>query len=110
MAEEGDQPVMDTLLAMTAESLERTDLDARSLLLVRLAALIAVDAPSASYLANLAVASDAGLTAEDVQSVAIAVAPIVGSPRVVSAASNIARALGFAIGVAADLAEEQEQP
>jgi hypothetical protein len=53
----------------------------------RLAALVAVDAPTMSYLLNLGTA-DAGVTLEDVQGVLIAVAPIVGTPRVVSAAAR----------------------
>jgi hypothetical protein len=37
------------------------------------------------------------VTLEDVQNVLVAVAPIVGTARVVSAAASIAEALGFAI-------------
>ena len=48
---------------------------------------------------NTGTAVDVGITLEDVQGVLIAVAPIVGTARVVSAAANIARALGFAIEV-----------
>ena len=54
-------------------------------------------APPASYLVNAGTASDAGITLEDVQGLLIAVAPIVGTARTVTAAGNIARALGFAI-------------
>jgi alkylhydroperoxidase/carboxymuconolactone decarboxylase family protein YurZ len=50
-----------------------------------------------SYLAHIGPAADAGVTLEDVQNVLVAVAPIVGTARVVSAAANIAEALGFAI-------------
>ncbi len=38
---------------MTAESLEVSTIDPRSLILVRIAALAAADAPTASYLPNL---------------------------------------------------------
>ena len=55
-------PVLDTLAAMTAESLARSELDERSLLAVRIAALAAVDAPAASYLMHVGPAVDAGLT------------------------------------------------
>ena len=41
----------------------------------------------------------AGLTSEDIEGVMIAVAPVVGTPRVVAAAGQILRALGFAIAV-----------
>ena len=48
-----DTPVLDTLAAMTAASLEQCDLPADALLLVRLAALVAVDARPISYLAHI---------------------------------------------------------
>jgi alkylhydroperoxidase/carboxymuconolactone decarboxylase family protein YurZ len=92
-----DGPVLQTLGAMTAASLERCDLAPDALLLVRIAALAAVDARPVSYLAHIGPAADAGVTLEDVQNVLVAVAPIVGTARVVSAAANIAEALGFAI-------------
>jgi len=95
-----DRPVLDLLASMTADSLEASDLDPQSLMLVRIAALIAVDAPPASYLLNLGAASDIGIGLEDVQGVLTAVAPIVGTARVTAASGNIMRALGFAIEVA----------
>jgi alkylhydroperoxidase/carboxymuconolactone decarboxylase family protein YurZ len=58
-----------------------------------------MDAPPASYLANAPAVEQAGLTPEDIEGVMIAVAPVVGTPRVVSAAGHIFRALGFAIAV-----------
>jgi hypothetical protein len=48
-----------------------------------------------SYLVNVGTAYDVGVTVEDVQGVLIAVAPIVGTPQVVSAAGKIAEALDF---------------
>ena len=68
-------------------------------MLARLAALIAVDAPPASYLANADAAEKSGITADDIQEVMIAISPIVGTARVVSAAGKILRALGLAIAV-----------
>ncbi|MGO8957204.1 MAG: carboxymuconolactone decarboxylase family protein [Streptosporangiaceae bacterium] len=93
-------PVLDTLTDLTAASIEHDSLDPRELMLVRLAALIAVDAPPASYLANAAVSADMGVNADDVQGVMIGVAPVVGTARVVSAGGNILRALGLAVAVA----------
>jgi hypothetical protein len=92
-----DTPVLDTLALMTAASVENCMLSPRELMLVRLAALVAVDAPPASYLANTGVAADVGITLADAQDVLIAAAPIVGTARVVAAAGSIARALGFII-------------
>lgn len=95
-----ESPVLETLAAMTAASLDRFELPAESLLMIRLAALIAVDAPSASYLAHVGPAAELGVTLDDVQNVLVAVAPIVGSPRVVSASVKIADALGIAVAIA----------
>ena len=94
-----DTPVLDTVALMTAASLDQCDLPADTHLLIRLAALAAVDARPASYLAHIGPSVEAGVTLEDVQNVLVAVAPIIGTARVVSAAINISEALGFAIAV-----------
>ena len=104
-----DTPVFDTLADITAASLAHNSLPLRELMIARLAALIAVDAPPASYLANAEAAADSGVTADDVQAVMIAVAPVVGTARVVSAGGKIVRALGFAIAVADEIADDDEQ-
>ena len=104
-----DTPVLDTLADMTVASVEHNALAPRELMLVRIAALIAVDAPPASYLANAGAAKDTGVTADDLQGVMIAVAPVVGAARVISAGGNILRALGFAIAVAdAEMADDTD--
>jgi 4-carboxymuconolactone decarboxylase len=95
-----DTPVFDLLESMTADSLEATTLDGQTLMLVRIAALVAVDAPPASYLANLAAAGDLDVDADQVRGVLTAVAPIVGTTKVVAASGNIVRALGIALEVA----------
>jgi 4-carboxymuconolactone decarboxylase len=92
---------------MTAESIEASSLDGQTLMLVRIAALVAVDAPPASYLLNLGVAGEVGVGPEELRGVLAAVAPIVGTPRVASATGNVARALGFASELA-ELAAEAE--
>jgi alkylhydroperoxidase/carboxymuconolactone decarboxylase family protein YurZ len=96
----GEAPVLETLAAINTVSLERTDLDPASLILVRLAALIAMDAPPASYLAHIGPAAEAGVTLDQAQDVLVAVAPIVGAPRTLTAAAKIAEALGLAIDLA----------
>lgn len=107
---DADSPVLDTLADMTASSIEHSTLVPRELMLARIAALIALDAPPASYLANATAAEETGVTMDDVQGVMIAVAPLVGTARVVSAGGKILRALGFAIAVAeAELEEEEEE-
>ena len=101
-------PVLDTLAAMTAESLARCGLDDDSLLAVRIAALVAVDAPVASYLMHVGPAVDVGVTVEQVQDILVAVAPIVGTPRTLSAAAKITEALGIVIVALADELEAEE--
>lgn len=102
-----ETPVLDTLADLTAASVEHNSLVPRELTLARMAALIAVDAPPASYLANAGAAADSGVTADDIQAVMIAVAPVVGTARVVSAGGKILRALGVAIAVAdSEMADE----
>jgi alkylhydroperoxidase/carboxymuconolactone decarboxylase family protein YurZ len=96
----GDAPVLEALADINAVSLERTELDPPSLILVRLAALIAVDAPASSYLLHIGPAAEAGVTLDQAQDVLVAVAPIVGTPRTASAAAKIVEALGLAIDLA----------
>jgi alkylhydroperoxidase/carboxymuconolactone decarboxylase family protein YurZ len=94
---DSENPVADTLLTMTAASLENSGLPERELMLTRLAALVAVDAPASSYVMNAGAAMDAGVTLEDIQGLLVAVAPIVGTARVLSASINVAEGIGFAI-------------
>jgi len=98
----GDAPVLEALTDINAVSLERTDLDPATLILVRLAALAAVDAPASSYVAHLGPAVEAGVTLDQAQDVLVAVAPIVGTPRTLSAATKIVEALGLAIELSED--------
>src|SRR5689334_2586438 len=101
MSQSDESPVLDLLARMTADSLEATTaLDSQQIMLVRIAALIAVDAPPASYLLNLGAASEVGVSADQVRSVLTAIAPIVGTARIAEATGNIVRALGFALEVA----------
>jgi hypothetical protein len=106
---ENDTPVSDTLLAMAAVSVDNSDLSPREFMIARIAALVAMDAPPASYALNAIPATDSGIDLDDVEDVLVAVAPIVGSPRVVSATANIAEGLGFVIALAeVELEEELE--
>ena len=100
-----DAPVLDLLKTMTAESIEASTLDDETLMLVRIAALVAVDAPPASYLLNIGAAGDVGIDADQIQGVLTAVAPIVGTARIASAAGKMMRALGLGDELA-ELAEE----
>jgi len=77
-------------------------LDSRTYSLVKVAALIALDAPPASYLWQVANAVAAGCTAQDILGTLIAVAPQVGGPRTVAAAPEIMVALGLTLPAEVD--------
>ena len=106
----GDTPVLDTLADITAASVEHNSLSPREFMLARLSALIAVDAPPMTWIANASAVTESGLTVEDLQGIMIAVAPVVGTPRVMAAGGHILRALGMAIAVSdAEMADEQDE-
>ena len=69
-------------------------LDPKSLALVRLAALVAVGGVVPSYGAQADAAVNAGATVDEIVEVLVGVLPIVGLPRVVAAAPQLALALG----------------
>jgi 4-carboxymuconolactone decarboxylase len=88
----GHVSALETLAQMQVGPEERSTLDEETRLLVRLAALVATDAAPVSYRAHLGVGGDAGLPMARVLGALVAIAPIVGSARVLSAASKLARA------------------
>ncbi len=98
--------VLDVLMKMTAESLEASSLDEQTVMLVRLAALVAVDAPPVSYVLNVDDAGKVGFDEEQIAGVLTAIAPLVGTARVVSAVSKM-RTLGLAIEVGEFEAERE---
>jgi alkylhydroperoxidase/carboxymuconolactone decarboxylase family protein YurZ len=105
-----DGPVLDTLTDMITTSVEHNSLTPREFMIARLAAMVAVDAPPISYFASASAVQESGMTTEDIQGVMIAVAPVTGAPRVMSAGGHILRALGIAIAVAeAEMADEGSQ-
>jgi alkylhydroperoxidase/carboxymuconolactone decarboxylase family protein YurZ len=103
---QGDRPVLEQLVAMNLDSLANSGLDGRTYFLTRLAALVAMDAAPVSYVINLGLAQEVGVTLEEAQATLIAIAPVVGSARVAAAAGNILRG---AFGVAALQAEDAQQ-
>ena len=102
-----ETPVLDLLASMTADSIEASSLDPETLMLVRIAALAAVDAPSVSYLLNLEVAGELDIDAEQVRGVLAAIDPIVGTARIASATGKIVEALSVAIEIAEIDAESE---
>jgi hypothetical protein len=72
---------------------------------VRLGALIALNAAPPSYMSAVEAAGEAGVTREEVVGALIAVLPIVGVTRVVSAAPNLGLAMGYDVGEALEALE-----
>ncbi len=101
-----DSPILDLLASMNRAGIEASTLEAQSLMLVRLAALVAIDAPPVSYMLNVEMASDVNVDGEQVEGMLAAIAPIVGSARIASAGGKMVRALGLEISLA-ELAEQQ---
>jgi alkylhydroperoxidase/carboxymuconolactone decarboxylase family protein YurZ len=98
MTDDSQSRVLDAVAEMNLASLESiSSLDDQSVLLVRFAALVALDAAPLSYLVHLTAGGEAGITEEQVEDVLLAIAPVVGSARIVSAGSKIARAIGIAV-------------
>jgi 4-carboxymuconolactone decarboxylase len=91
----GDLDTLATVIGLREAELERSGLDARTFALVKIAALIALDAPPASYAWQVANALDSGATPEDLLGVLHAVAPQVGGPKVVAAAPELMVAMGL---------------
>ena len=87
------RPNAGQLAGMAADAFEASGLDHDTLMLVWLAALVALDAPTESYLMNLGAASQTGVSVERVHQVLTALAPIVGTARLFSATSRITEVL-----------------
>jgi len=93
----GGIEILEAAVGLRESHLEATGLDSRTFALVKIAALIALDAPPASYAWQVANALEDGATPEDILGVLRAVGPQVGGPRVVAAAPEIMVALGLSL-------------
>jgi alkylhydroperoxidase/carboxymuconolactone decarboxylase family protein YurZ len=77
----GDLDVLEEGLKLREMWQERSGLDPRSYAMCKIAALVALDAPPASYVFQVALALDAGVTPNEILGVLKAVAPQVGGRR-----------------------------
>jgi 4-carboxymuconolactone decarboxylase len=93
----GDPELLAEGLELRAGWKERSGLHSRTYALVKIAALIALDAPPASYLWQVGNAIDEGVLPSDILGVLIAIAPQVGGPKVIAAAPEIMVALGLTL-------------
>jgi len=93
----GDMSVLEAAVGLREAHQEATGLDGTTFALVKIAALIAMDAPPVSYAWQIANALEDGATPEQILGVLRAVAPQVGGPRVMAAAPEIMLALGLSL-------------
>jgi 4-carboxymuconolactone decarboxylase len=93
----GDPDLVAAGMEMRTELREKSGLDDRSYALVKLAAIMALDAPPTSYLWQVANALEAGATPEDLLGVLVAIAPQIGGPRLTAAAPELMVALGLSL-------------
>lgn len=78
-----------SILEMNDGNLEASNLDEVTYVLVRFAALAALDAPVASYTALLDMAAQTDASPEMAAGVLVAIAPVIGGARATSAAEKI---------------------
>lgn len=93
----GDLGVLEQATEMREAEQRSSGLDPRTFSLVKIAALIALDAPPASYLWQVANALDSGATPQDFAGVLRAIMPQVGGPRAMAAAPELMVAMGLAL-------------
>ncbi len=91
---ESNPELIESIIGAQVQNIENSGLDPKLHALVRIASLISVGAPAASFEWQVALAREAGATADEITGVLVAVAPTAGMPRAVAAAPEIAHALG----------------
>ena len=98
----GEPALIDSLLQIQLDNIESSGLDPKTHAIARIAALIALDAAPVSFIWQIGIALESGVTPEDIIGVMVALAPTVGMARIVAAAPEIALALGLDIGALED--------
>ncbi len=104
-----DEDFMASVLGVGQDTVEVSRLDQKTHALVCLGAALAMDAAPSSYQATIDLAVAAGASVDEIVGTLIAVAPTVGLARVVSAAPELALALGYDIDAAFEGSEGEER-
>jgi 4-carboxymuconolactone decarboxylase len=95
-----DERCIEAVLAMRVQRSQASGLHPRTHALVRLAALVALGAGSVSYHWAVEETLAAGGTVDDIVGTLVAVAPISGLARVLSATPEVALSIGYDIDAA----------
>jgi alkylhydroperoxidase/carboxymuconolactone decarboxylase family protein YurZ len=96
----GDDQFVGRVLAHNTVVVGGAGVDARTAALIRVGALVALDAHLPSYLSAVEAAWAAGAMPEQVVGALLAVTPLVGTSRAVSAAPTLGLALGYDVSSA----------
>ena len=91
----GDPEFVATVADRDARARRVPHMDARTEALLRVAALVAIDAPASAFRSAVCAAQLSGARLEDLFAVLMAISDDVGSARVISAAPRIALAAGY---------------
>jgi len=100
-----DTCFVQSVLGMGQDTVESSRLDPKTHALVRLAALLAIDATPSAYHARAEEALAAGASFDEIVGILIAVAPDVGLGRIVSAAPELGLALGYDVDAALEVSD-----
>ena len=101
-----DDRYIESLLAQDGVGAAEAGIDPRAHALVRIGALIAIDAAPPSFMSAAQAALEAGATYEELVGTLIVVMPVVGVARVVSAAPNLGLAIGYDVGEALEVFDD----
>jgi len=102
-----DDRFIESLLSGDRENAAASRLDPRSHALVRFGALIAMNAAPPSYMSAVDAAEQTGVTRAEIVGTLVAVLPVVGVARVVSAAPNLGLAIGYDVAEALETLDEE---
>lgn len=95
-----DDEYVDRMLGDEGANLTSSTLDGKTHALLAVAALIALDAALPSYIQASERARSYGATEDEIVGTLVAVLPVVGAARVVSAAPRLGLALGYDVSAA----------
>jgi 4-carboxymuconolactone decarboxylase len=100
----GEDAFIEAVLGGEAANLDASGLDRKTHALVRVGALIAIDARAPSYMSAIERARSAGASDEEIVGTLVSVMPALGAARVVAAAPELGLALGYDVVAALEAA------
>jgi 4-carboxymuconolactone decarboxylase len=100
-----DEEYIEALLQTDRANPTLAGIEDRAHALIRIGALIALNASAPAYMESVAKALAAGATREEIVGTLITLLPTVGVARVVTAAPNLGLALGYDVAGALEFAE-----